>query len=105
MKHDAGFAYVWEYRVEESALEEFLDAYCPEGEWVRLFEKAEGYFETELLSDEEDPLRYVTIDRWRTKEYRDSFREKFAVEFAELDERCESLTVEEKFIGDFEICR
>ena len=103
MKYDKGFAYVWEYRVPEDSLEQFLEAYGPEGEWVRLFRQGDGHVRTELLADANDPFRFVTVDYWRSRKDRDSFRKAFAIEFAELDERCESLTTEEKFIGDFGI--
>ena len=37
-----------------------------------------------------------------SKEARDAFREQFIQEFAELDQRCETLTEKEVYLGDFE---
>jgi len=96
------FTYIWEYRVRDDCEPAFLGAYGPDGEWARLFSRAPGYIRTELLSDAADPHRFVTIDHWESKDDRDAFMKKFAVEFAEIDERCGSLTSEERFIGDFD---
>ncbi len=96
------FAYIWEYIVKEECLEEFKRTYGPEGDWVRLFRRADGYIATNLHQDISDPKRFVTIDFWHTKEDRDDFRNKFSKEFEDLDEYCESLTIQEKLIGDFD---
>lgn len=102
MEEDRELVYVWEYRVRPDKIEEFLAAYGPDGDWVRLFRKAGGYLSTELLSDSEDPLRFLTVDRWNSKEARDLFRDRFDSEFAGLDKRCEGFTETERFLGDFE---
>jgi len=97
--------YVWEYKVRADRIEEFLSAYGPGGDWVKLFEKAEGYISTELLEDSEVPLRFLTVDQWRSKAARDRFRDAFDEEFRELDSRCEGFTEKEIFLGDFEVVR
>lgn len=94
--------YIWEYLVKEEFTSEFERAYGPDGDWVKLFSRAEDYIKTELQQDISNPLRYITIDYWKSKEARDNFRKQFAKEFEELDKRCEELTVKEVFIGDFE---
>ena len=99
------FVYVWEYRVRPDRIEEFLKAYGPEGDWVRLFRKAGGHLSTDLLESSEDPLRFLTVDRWESKDARDEFRDAFDAEFTELDARCEGFTEEENFLGDFEAVR
>jgi len=96
------FTYIWEYFVKEEFRSEFEKAYGPDGDWVKLFSKAEGYIKTELQQDISNPLRYITIDHWKSKDARDSFRNQFAKEFEELDKRCEQFTEKEMFIGDFE---
>ena len=96
------FVYVWEYIVKEEAKFDFERIYGPNGDWVQLFNKSEGYLGTELHRDISNDLRYLTTDYWVSKEARDVFREQFAQEFAELDQRCESLTEKELFLGDFE---
>jgi len=95
------FAYVWQYVVRESHRSEFLAAYGPTGDWVRLFSKDPAYIETVLLHDADHSDRYVTVDYWESRQARDSFRERYAAEFAALDSRCEKFTVREEFIGDF----
>jgi len=97
----AEFVYVWEFRVLEERLPEFLAAYGPEGEWARLFRRDPAWLGTELLRDESDPTRFLTVDRWRSRADRDAFRQRHAAEFEELDRRCEVLTSFEVPIGEF----
>jgi hypothetical protein len=47
--------------------------------------------------------RYATIDRWESGADFRLFKERFAGAYAVLDARCEALTEEETFIGEFEI--
>jgi quinol monooxygenase YgiN len=58
---------------------------------------------TELHCDADNPNRFLTVDYWVSRAARDRFREQFASAFAALDQTCEGLTAEERFIGDFEI--
>ena len=51
----------------------------------------------------EDNGRYATIDRWESAADFRLFKEGFAEAYAVLDARCEALTEEETFIGEFEI--
>ncbi|MCG8606793.1 antibiotic biosynthesis monooxygenase [bacterium] len=99
----ATFAYIWEYMVEDDQVAEFQRIYGPEGEWVDLFSKEDGYIRTDLYRDLENPQRFVTTDFWVSRAAKDQHRESFASEFAELDRHCEALTLEEKFLGDFEL--
>jgi len=99
----ATFAYLWEYVVTDDQVDEFRLIYGPQGKWVELFSQSDGYVRTELHRDINDPSRFLTIDYWASKEARDWFREQFASEFTALDETCEALTVEERFVGDFEL--
>lgn len=95
-----GYAYMWEFRVEPSCVEAFERHYAPAGSWALLFRRAEGYVGTLLLKDASEPLRYVTIDRWRSeKDYR-AFRARFAREYDELDQECEALTTRETALGE-----
>lgn len=100
-------AYIWEYRVHEDQVEAFRRAYGPRGDWVEMFRRDDGYLRTELYQDADDPQRFVTTDFWTSKAARESFRLTFKEELDELDElnelnrRCEALTVEERFLGDF----
>ncbi len=100
---EARFAYIWEYSVRPEAVEEFVEAYGPLGDWTLLFSRSEGYIRTELVRDEQDPTRFLTIDYWRSRTDKDAFRQSFSGEFEALDRKCESYTEVEQFLGDFEI--
>ena len=97
------YTYVWEYRVRPEATAQFQKEYGAAGAWVDLFQRASGYVRTELLSDLDDPYRFVTIDTWETRQAYDRFRQTFASEFAELDALCEGLTIEEVQLGHFSV--
>jgi heme-degrading monooxygenase HmoA len=99
----AGYAYVWEFRVPPEKRTEFEIAYGPGGPWQELFRRARGYVGTELLSDEADDTRYLTIDYWISREAFDELRSAFADEFEAIDRRCEELTSSERPLGDFRI--
>ena len=75
---------VWEFRVRPERLSEFLSAYAPGGDWDLLFRRGEGYLSTELLRDERDETRFLTIDRWDSREARDRFRLRFREEYEML---------------------
>jgi quinol monooxygenase YgiN len=102
----SGFAYMWEFKVNSESVNEFMKLYGPDGEWVQLFSKAEGYIRTELHRDAHEPLRFVTIDYWESKNHWLRFRTDFAASFDEIDKTGEALTESEKRIGEFAfICR
>jgi heme-degrading monooxygenase HmoA len=92
---------LWEFTVQPEKRAEFLQFYGPAGVWAELFAKAPGYLGTMLLSDRSDALRYVTLDRWRSKEDHDAFLARFGSEYTELDKRCEQLTATERRLGLF----
>jgi heme-degrading monooxygenase HmoA len=45
------FVTLWEFEVKPGSEELFEQAYGPEGEWVRLFRRAEPYRGTRLLRE------------------------------------------------------
>lgn len=96
------FAYIWEYAVKENYRAEFEKIYGPEGDWVKLFRKAEGYIATDLHQDMSNPDRFITVDFWKTKEDRDKFRALFSEEFNTIDDRGENFTEDEKSLGEFD---
>ena len=96
------FVYIWEYIVKEDHLVAFKKVYGPQGEWVQLFRKADGYIATDLHQDISNSKRFITVDFWNTKHDRDKFRVQFSEEFRMLDERCENYTEWEKLLGDFD---
>ena len=93
---------VWSFEVKPERIEEFERVYGPGGEWAKLFGKAPGFKGTELLRDVDTPGKYLTIDRWGSREDFWRLREAFRAEYVALDARCEALTKKEKLIGDFE---
>lgn len=95
------FVYMWQYVIKSSCREAFLAAYNADGAWTELFSRDPAYFGTILIQDTENQDRYVTIDFWRSAADRDAFRERFRDEFDALDAACESLTLEERCLGDF----
>jgi heme-degrading monooxygenase HmoA len=96
------FVILWEYRVRRERLPEFEAAYGPEGEWVQLFRRAEGFVETELWQDREDRTRFVSVDKWLTRQHYDAFRVRFDDEYLAIDARTEKFTASEKRLGLFE---
>jgi len=93
---------VWSFEVEPEQVEAFEQAYGPDGDWARLFRRVPGYQNTALLRDVDAPGRYLTIDRWRTREDFWRFREAFRAEYVALDAKCERLVACEQLVGDFE---
>jgi heme-degrading monooxygenase HmoA len=96
-----GFATLWAFTVQPDRKAEFEFHYGPEGTWVRLFRRAAGYLGSELLRDRADAQRYVTIDRWESREAWLAFRQQFATEYERLDREFEALTAAETPIGEF----
>jgi len=100
---EAATAYtcLWEFIVEPQHVKEFERHYGPQGSWVELFRQAPGFIQTLLLRDSTDPRRFVTIDRWENDEAYRRFRSQFSRQYADLDRRCEKLTMRETLIGEF----
>lgn len=94
---------VWEFRARPERLRDFLAAYAADGDWDRLFRCGEGFLSTELLRDERDETRFLTVDRWESREARERFLHRFRGEYDALDRRCEEYTIEETSLGDFSI--
>jgi heme-degrading monooxygenase HmoA len=93
---------VWAFTVRAEAVERFVALYGPEGDWVRLFARHPGYRGTDLLRDEADPRRFLTVDRWDSHEDMHRMKETSAQEYARLDALGEALTESESRIGVFE---
>lgn len=93
---------LWEYRVKSEKRSEFEKVYSPDGVWVELFSKATGYLGTELLRDEIQPERFLTIDRWDSKQRYKAFLSHWHEEYQVLDTQCEGLTESEALIGKWE---
>ena len=98
-----GYTYIWEYRVRPERVDAFLEAYGPNGSWARLFRESSGYVRTELYRDRANPLRFVTVDYWDSRESWEEFRAEHAEVFERLDAACEAYTTDEREIGTFEL--
>ena len=84
---------VWEYHIKEDCTGDFKKIYGANGDWVELFQKESGYAGTELLQDEQDPQRYLRIDRWISQEAYERFHSQHQ------DARCRELTESESLLG------
>jgi len=98
---DSGYATLWTFDVQPDRKAEFEFHYGPEGTWVRLFRRAPGYLGSELLCDLANAHRYVTIDRWESREAWQAFRQHFAADYERLDREFEGLTTAESALGEF----
>jgi hypothetical protein len=96
------YTYLWEFLVVPERLGEFERHYGHSGTWAALFRQSSGYIETLLLRDFANPLRFITIDRWKSLEAYQSFRLRFSREYAELDERCQHFTTKETSLGEYD---
>jgi heme-degrading monooxygenase HmoA len=94
---------LWEYRVRPDRRREFEEHYRSDGTWAAFFRGGRGYRETILLSDREEPDRYLTIDVWTDLESYRAFSEAHAREYEEIDRRCAELTGTERCLGFFEV--
>ena len=97
----AGYATLWEFEVVPEQQAEFEANYGPDGRWARLFRRANGYLGSELLRDRAQPLHYLTIDRWASREDWLAFRREYAAEYERLDREFEGLTTREAPLGEF----
>jgi len=97
----AGFCAIWEFFAKAERQAEFERRYGPDGDWARLFRGAPGFIGLELLQDRDNPLRYLTLDRWASVEAYRAFHESHAAEYAALDRECQGLTEREAPLGEF----
>ena len=97
----AGYATLWEFIVTAARQAEFEAHYGPDGTWARLFRLADGYLGTELLRDRGNSLRYLTIDRWESREAFEAFRRAHGAEYERLDREFEGLTTREAPLGEY----
>ena len=93
---------MWEFQVVADGVDEFKRHYGPDGSWALLFRRAEGYIGTLLLQDRQQPLRYITIDRWRSETDYRAFRARYDHDYLALDKLCENLTTRETALGELE---
>ena len=97
------FVILWEFRAKEGREKEFETIYGPHGDWALLFRRSDAYRLTELWADPGQPRRFLTLDRWESREAYESFRSQCLPEYEALDRRCEALTDGEVHLGSFEV--
>jgi hypothetical protein len=93
--------YLWEFNVSPALVADFERHYGSAGTWAQLFSRSPDYIGTLLLKDNTVSGRYLTIDRWRNEEAYLLFRSVYATQYAELDNECEQLTIDERSLGTF----
>lgn len=97
------FQIVWEFRVAPDHQSEFENIYGSHGDWAQLFARSPDFRGTQLLRDPSVQGRYLTIDSWQSASAFDQFKENYAADYKQLDQRCESLTEYELKIGAFDV--
>ncbi len=95
------FVYIWSYIVKEMLISEFKHNYGPSGEWVKFFKRSPNYLKTELLIDQNNPFRLITIDYWISQESYFQFINNFREEYNSIDKKCNKFTYKEEKIGEF----
>jgi heme-degrading monooxygenase HmoA len=93
------YAVIWEYEVRPDQQARFEALYGAQGEWVALFRAWPGYRGTELLRGED--ARYLTIDRWDSREAYEAFQQQARAEYARIDALGDALTASERRIGAY----
>ena len=94
---------IWEYQVRPEHSLEFEKYYNKDGAWAKLFNKSDGYLGTELLCDETDANRFLTIDRWASIDAYNEFKANWLKEYEKLDCQCEYITELETLLGKYNL--
>jgi heme-degrading monooxygenase HmoA len=92
---------LWEFQARPGREAEFERAYGPDGIWANFFRQGEGFLGTELWRDQEKAGRYMTVDRWTTREAFEKFRAAYLDEYQAIDRGSETLTEREAQVGAF----
>ncbi|QOI96643.1 MAG: hypothetical protein HRU69_03685 [Flammeovirgaceae bacterium] len=93
---------IWRYTINPDFLDEFLKWYAADGEWAKFFRKSTNkYMGTDLLKSADNPLEYLTIDRWKSKSAYEVFRAANSTEYSKIDTLCERFTTDEKLLGKY----
>ena len=91
------YVVVWRFTTDDPAA--FEEHYGPNGTWVQLFRHSEDYVRSDLLKGAD---AYLTMDWWTSLAAYDAFRERYAEEYARVDQACEAVTTFEEKLGEFE---
>lgn len=101
LEHSALIEIACEYLVKEEFQGQFELAYGPGGAWSRLLGECAGYRGTSVLRDLENPLRYLTVDVWNSREDWEQALADKGSEYAELDAAYAEWTESERQLGVF----
>ena len=96
------YTIIWQFTVPPENREAFEAGYGRDGRWVDLFAQADGFIETRLLKDEEQPGVYLTLDRWESRSAFEAFKKAYAAPYADLDASLEGLASAEVRIGAYD---
>lgn len=95
------FIVIWQYAVSPMFKKGFEELYGPNGQWVKLFQRGEGYLGTQLIKEIKESGQYVTIDTWESQTLYEKFLAEHKTQFAEIDAVGEQFTLSETKIGWF----
>ena len=91
------YSILWQFTVPPENRDAFEAGYGSDGRWVDLFKQAEGFIETRLLKDADQPGVYLTIGGWESLSVFEAFKETYAA----LDASFEGLASAEIRIGAY----
>jgi heme-degrading monooxygenase HmoA len=97
-----GYLVIWEFLVRQELRPAFETAYAPDGDWARLFRQSSEYLGTELFHDLGLPERYLTLDRWTSRDAFLKFKQANESAYRTLDQQCDVLTQHEAMLGEWE---
>ncbi len=100
------FVILWEFDVKHECEELFTSAYSGTGAWARLFATDAKFRETRLFRDMErdvaQPLRYLTMDVWQSREHYEHFLREHREAYQQLDAECGGWTTRESHLRSFD---
>ncbi len=95
------YVILWEFLPTPGREADFERAYGASGDWARFFGRDPGYLGTDLFRDTRDPRRYLTVDRWASREAYDAFVQRESSRYRALDAELAPLCATERRIGSF----
>ncbi|WP_309661484.1 antibiotic biosynthesis monooxygenase [Sphingomonas sp.] len=93
---------VWQFQPAPGRESDFVAAYSGGSVWAKLFDQAEGFVGTTLLTPIKSGGPYLTLDRWESLGAFERFQDVFGDAYRRLDITMETLTAGEVFIGAFD---
>jgi heme-degrading monooxygenase HmoA len=92
------YVIVWEFLVGEGQAGHFEEANRAGGVWPRFFSQHAGYLGSEVLRD---GRRYLTLDRWISRDAYEQFRDAQRAEYDRIDRRLAGISESERHLGSF----